>query len=200
MTRMTATDLGEVNDNDRADWRHYKLSEPYDVLDWQDLPVVTTEYLIVSAADVPYSGPETYVFPADANGKVVDRGELPGSFRGALDHARAIEGFLAEAGERIMTRLPHPESQDDAPHPDARWNPEAWSNEGRWELPDGTPVPQPDVLAEALDRLSHGQQLHNGHAAALADRVMQLEAELVDRLKAVDELADWATGRLEAYR
>ena len=30
------------------------------------------EYVVVSAADVMYSGPETYIFGADENGEVVD--------------------------------------------------------------------------------------------------------------------------------
>ena len=49
-----------------------------------------TEFVIVSAADVPFSGPETYIFPAEAEGNVVDWSEMDGSFRGALDHERAI--------------------------------------------------------------------------------------------------------------
>ena len=50
------------------------------------------EYVVVSAADVMYSGPETYIFGADENGEVVDWLELPGSFRGKLDHVAALEG------------------------------------------------------------------------------------------------------------
>lgn len=48
------------------------------------------EYVIVSAAVVPISGPETYIFAANKNGQVTDWIELPGSFRGALDHERAL--------------------------------------------------------------------------------------------------------------
>lgn len=35
--------------------------------------------------------PETFIFPADENGTILDWGELPGSFRGAVDHARALD-------------------------------------------------------------------------------------------------------------
>lgn len=35
--------------------------------------------------------PETFIVSADENGKVLDWLELPGSFRGAVDHARALD-------------------------------------------------------------------------------------------------------------
>lgn len=62
-----------------------------------DPPVPSGEYVVVSASTVPYSGPETYIFPATADGEISDWGELDGSFKGALDHAEALEG----AGYRI---------------------------------------------------------------------------------------------------
>lgn len=52
----------------------------------------TTEYVVVSAANVPPSGPETYIFAADEDGEVTSWGELYGSFRGGLDHAEALRG------------------------------------------------------------------------------------------------------------
>lgn len=48
-----------------------------------------TEYVMVSAA-APMGQPETYIFPADAEGEVLDWGELPGSFKGGLDHEQAL--------------------------------------------------------------------------------------------------------------
>lgn len=50
------------------------------------------EYVVVSAVVAPYSGPETYIFGADYKGEVVNWGELPGSFRGGLDHDAALSG------------------------------------------------------------------------------------------------------------
>ncbi|MCD5310901.1 hypothetical protein [Kineosporia babensis] len=49
-------------------------------------------YVIVSGVNVPFSGDETYIFPADESGKIVDFTELDGSFRGAIDHERALAG------------------------------------------------------------------------------------------------------------
>jgi hypothetical protein len=36
------------------------------------------EYYVASFADVPYSGPEVLVFPADKNGAIMDYGEVDG--------------------------------------------------------------------------------------------------------------------------
>lgn len=55
-------------------------------------------FVAVSATYAMFSGPETYIFGADKNGKVTHWGELPGSFKGALDHAAALEG----AGYRVQ--------------------------------------------------------------------------------------------------
>lgn len=46
-------------------------------------------YVIVSATVVPYSGPETLVFPATADGEIADWGEIGGG-RGYLDHELAL--------------------------------------------------------------------------------------------------------------
>ena len=50
-----------------------------------------TDHVIVSAAVVPYTGPETYIFPADAEGNVMDWSEMHGSYRGGLSHEHALE-------------------------------------------------------------------------------------------------------------
>ena len=55
-------------------------------------PCTVTHYVWVSAADVVYSGPETYIFACDREGRVTDWGELPGSIRGVLDHGEALRG------------------------------------------------------------------------------------------------------------
>lgn len=71
----------------------YKLSEkiPYGSLfDDMDTPEGETEFVVVSATHAMFSGPETYIFPADENGEVVDWGELPGSYRGDLNHDTAL--------------------------------------------------------------------------------------------------------------
>ena len=51
------------------------------------------EYVVVSAVVVRGSGPETYIFAADADGAVLNWDEMSGSFRGDLDHERALSGL-----------------------------------------------------------------------------------------------------------
>lgn len=59
-----------------------------------DPPMGEYHYVLVSAADVMYSGPETYIFGSDENGEVHDWAELDGSYRGGLD----IDTALLNAG------------------------------------------------------------------------------------------------------
>lgn len=63
----------------------YRLSEPLTHDNGQSF-----DHVIVSATVASFSGPVTYIFGADESGKVLDWGELDGSFRGDLDHAQAL--------------------------------------------------------------------------------------------------------------
>lgn len=47
-------------------------------------------YVVTSATVVFGSGPETYIFPSDDEGYITSWEELPGSFKGDLDHERAM--------------------------------------------------------------------------------------------------------------
>ena len=86
--------------NGNGDGRVYRVDPPMAVHDWlahhEESECVgtgdcaATDYVWVSAADVPFSGPETYIFPCDSGGKVTDWGEMDGSFKGSLDHERAL--------------------------------------------------------------------------------------------------------------
>jgi len=75
--------------NYKGDARLYRVDPPaqFDGEETEE----TTEFVVVSATHVVYSGPETYIFPADSSGEIIDWGELEGSFRGGLDHACALE-------------------------------------------------------------------------------------------------------------
>ena len=73
----------------------YRLSPPITYTRYDDEcneRALSTEYVIVSAVIAFGDGPETYIFPASADGIIASWGELFGSFRGALDHARALRG------------------------------------------------------------------------------------------------------------
>lgn len=71
----------------------YRVSPPMTYQKWDEDGTVTrtTEFVWVSGVNVPFSGVETYIFPSDAHGEVADWGELDGSFRGGIDHARALK-------------------------------------------------------------------------------------------------------------
>lgn len=95
---ITAELIKDCSKNFSGTARLYKLSEsvPYGWLDWEDEEAgidnrETTEYVIVSAAVVMFTGPETYIFPSNKDGDIVDWGEMDGSYRGDLNHQRAIE-------------------------------------------------------------------------------------------------------------
>ncbi len=71
----------------RGDARLFRLSEP---ISYGDGNRGSTNYVIVSASVVPFSGPETYIFPANEEGEVISWGEMDGSYRGGLSHKEAI--------------------------------------------------------------------------------------------------------------
>jgi len=59
---------------------------------WEVLPRIDGhKYVITSASNVQFTGPETYMFASDENGNIVDWCELPGSYRGELDHKKCFE-------------------------------------------------------------------------------------------------------------
>lgn len=89
----TATYLGTM-DEFRGDARLYRLSPPL----LRDGKVMTTEEHVVVSAVVFADGLETYIFAADENGEITEWGELEGSFRGDLDHVRALK----KAGYRVV--------------------------------------------------------------------------------------------------
>mgnify|MGYP001565118549 FL=1 len=72
-----------------GDAKLYKLSEPMQY--GYDEPESETQFVIVSATNAMFSGPETYIFPADEDGNVIDWGELDGSYRGGYNHWEALE-------------------------------------------------------------------------------------------------------------
>lgn len=76
----TATPIRQLQD-----WRGnatlYRLSEPLE----------GNEYVVVSGISNEW-GREAYIFAADADGEVLEWGELPGSYRGDISHVEALRG------------------------------------------------------------------------------------------------------------
>ena len=56
-------------------------------------PLDGNEYIITSASDVMFTGPETYIFPADKDGNITSWCELRGSYRGELNHKRCFSNI-----------------------------------------------------------------------------------------------------------
>jgi hypothetical protein len=48
------------------------------------------EFVVVSASMVPFTGPETYIFPANEEGHIIDWMEMDGSYQGGLSHVEAL--------------------------------------------------------------------------------------------------------------
>jgi hypothetical protein len=91
----------------KGDARVYEVDPPVVIPDddWkEELRGKKFRHVIVSSADVHRSGQETYIFPAKRTGDtfdVADWGELEGSFKGSLDHEKALLG----AGYRVRDQL-----------------------------------------------------------------------------------------------
>lgn len=77
-----------------GDARLYKLNPPI------EYDGESHKYVIVSATNAMFSGPETYIFPADKKGKIINWGELPGSFQGECNHREALENAGYEITEK----------------------------------------------------------------------------------------------------
>lgn len=94
----TATQIPNPNESYfSGDARLYELSEPveYSSYDFEtgEYDRLDTPHVIVSGVGTMFSGEETYIFPANESGTVLDWGELPGSFQGYIDHAEALAGM-----------------------------------------------------------------------------------------------------------
>ena len=53
------------------------------------------DFIVASAINAFDAGPETYLFPSDEAGHILDWAELEGSYKGGLDHQEAIDGWIA---------------------------------------------------------------------------------------------------------
>lgn len=99
--------------------------ENYDINDEGEYVsrTLSSPYVCVSASNVPFSGPETYIFLADDQGDVINDLECDGSFRGALSHREALEnaGYTVDAGADNV-----PEPQKEAGMTDAQCDMLVW--------------------------------------------------------------------------
>ena len=91
---MEAKFLKNMKGSFTGDARLYELSKAVTFksgYDDDDNPVQDeTYFVVVSGIVAMFSGRETYIFPSDQDGNVLDWGELEGSFRGNIDHQAAL--------------------------------------------------------------------------------------------------------------
>lgn len=92
MTENTARFLKNLNM--KGDAKLFELSSPVEYDEAEE-----TKFVVVSAVIAMYSGAETYIFPANEEGEILDWGELDGSFRGGLDHEQALSNAGYEVKE-----------------------------------------------------------------------------------------------------
>jgi hypothetical protein len=107
MSTKTATfirnrELKGNNPTPRAQ-KIYRLDPPIPSDHYDRSVPESFQYVVVSAAEVMYSGPETYIFGSDESGEILSFSELEGSFQGALDHEQALRnaGYEVFSGEVI---------------------------------------------------------------------------------------------------
>lgn len=77
--------------------RVYSLTVPlkgYEEYDDEGNALVRKHHMVMlSQLCAPFSGWETYIFPVDENGEVTDWGELPGSYRGYINHEELLKSL-----------------------------------------------------------------------------------------------------------
>jgi hypothetical protein len=73
----------------------YKIKDlPDNKILWEVMPRIEgNKYIVTSAVDVSFSGPETYMFAANEKGKIINWSELDGSHRGSMDHKKCFENI-----------------------------------------------------------------------------------------------------------
>jgi len=83
MCKYIATHLQELDSISAtgAEQRVYRCDPPLD----------GSEYVCVSAVNAMFGGPETYIFSCTKEGHITGWGELTGSFRGELNHEKALK-------------------------------------------------------------------------------------------------------------
>lgn len=101
MGEIKATFVKDMSNKFSGTAMLWELSEPIGYRhNWDDgEPTEFTDHVVTSAAITSLAGPETYVFPADQDGNILDWGEIAGSFRGGLDHHEAIRRSGWSIGE-----------------------------------------------------------------------------------------------------
>jgi hypothetical protein len=97
---MKAELIKENLEGFHGDVKLYKLDKTLEYSEEWDDEVLSYDHIVISGVrmanvgGLPVNAQETYIFPANENGEVINWAELPGSFQGYVDHEEALNGFL----------------------------------------------------------------------------------------------------------
>ena len=104
----TAIELSTRTSGTGAIQKHYKLDPPMKERGYEEDDAVMLYHFVVVSAVVPFADlgfndlkPETLIFAANEEGKIVDFMDLEGSYRGGLDHEVALQN----AGYTVVKAL-----------------------------------------------------------------------------------------------
>ena len=87
----TATFIKDVSGKFKGRARLYRVDPPMPYgWDWDKEACIHSAQYVVSSAACPYGGIETYIFPTDKEGNVINWSELEGSTKGIYDCDQAI--------------------------------------------------------------------------------------------------------------
>lgn len=104
----TAIELSTRTSGTGAIQKHYKLDPPMKGQGYEEDGTAMVYQFVVVSAVVPFADlgfndlkPETLIFAANEEGKIVDFMDLEGSYRGGLDHEVALQN----AGYTVVKAL-----------------------------------------------------------------------------------------------
>jgi len=83
-----------VKFNDELDEENGGFFFNHVIVSGVEMAEVLSEMVSPHLPDEVMSPTETYIFPSNEEGKVLSWMELPGSFRGEINHEKALDGFL----------------------------------------------------------------------------------------------------------
>jgi len=90
----TAQLIKDVSKDFTGTAKVYKLEPPFRVVaDWDGDFGGKVKYVVVSTTYAPFSGIETYIFPSDDKGNILDWGELQGSEQGTGSHILVLKNL-----------------------------------------------------------------------------------------------------------
>ena len=75
----------------RGDVALYQLTVPLDERDFRGRLVKRHRYVIVCSVMQPHTGMETYICPANEQGKQIGFGKLKGSYKGGMNRVKALQ-------------------------------------------------------------------------------------------------------------